>query len=194
MPPPSKNVNLKAIVRTYIRQIRPRAEAELEWFRSQTSVTVAIERAALAVNSRGQRYSHQRRLKRKTLEQACEILCECEPRISRAKNFDELFNVVDTALQNVTGIGELYVYDTSLRLGARLSLEPTKVYLHSGTRVGARALGLDGRARALPLSELPAAFHELRPHEIEDVLCIFKDKFNKPASSIADKFVRSWCD
>lgn len=182
------------MVRTYITQIRPRTEAELEWFRSQPSVRAAIERAALAVNSRGQRYSHQRRLRRETLEQVCEIHCEFEPPIRRVKNFDELFDMVDLALQHVTGVGELYVYDTSLRLGARLGLEPTKVYLHSGTRVGARALGFDGRARALAISELPAAFYELRPHEIEDVLCIFKDKFNKPAASIAAESIRSWCN
>jgi hypothetical protein len=187
-------MNLKAIVRTYIRQIRPRAEEELEWFRHQPSVEAAIECAALATNSRGQRYSHQRRLKRKTLEQACEILRACEPRIRRAKDFDELFHVVDSALQDVAGIGELYIYDTALRLGARLSLEPTEVYLHSGTRVGARALGLNGRARTLSLSELPAAFQQLRPHEIEDVLCIFKDKFNKPTASMAATSLRSWCN
>jgi len=187
-------MNLKAIVRTYIRQIRPRAEDELAWFRGQPSVRAAIERAALAVNSRGQRYSHQRRLKRKTLEQAFQILCGCESRIRKAKSFDELFDVVDAAFHDVTGIGELYVYDTALRLGAKLSLEPTKVYLHSGTRVGARALGLDGGARTLSGSEIPAAFQELQPHEIEDVLCIFKDKFNKPTASIATTSLRSWCN
>jgi hypothetical protein len=69
------------------------------------------------------------------------------------------------------------VYDTSLRIGAKLGFEPKHVYLHAGTRVGARALGLDTSASYLRASELPAPLRALRPHEIEDALCIFKRQF-----------------
>jgi hypothetical protein len=49
------------------------------------------------------------------------------------------------------------------------------VYLHSGTRDGARALGL-GRGRdTLRKHELPREFEELTAAEIEDCLCIYKD-------------------
>jgi hypothetical protein len=41
------------------------------------------------------------------------------------------------------------MYDTALRIGAKLKLFPTKVYLHAGTRLGARALGLDDSAATL---------------------------------------------
>lgn len=187
-------MDLKAIVRTCIRQIRPRAEAELEWFRSQPGLKAAIKHAALAVNSRGKRYSHQRRLRKKTLEQAREILLARQSRFAKAQDFDEVFDLVEAAVQDVHGIGELYVYDTSLRLGARLELEPTKVYLHSGTRIGARALGLNGKAKTLRTSELPKALRELRPHEIEDVLCIFKGKFMKPLPDLSGGSIRSWCN
>ncbi|MFQ5924161.1 MAG: hypothetical protein ACE5M4_15085 [Anaerolineales bacterium] len=187
-------MNLKAIVRAYIRQIRPRAEAELEWFRSQPSIKAAIEHAALAINSRGKRYSHQCRLRKKALEEVRTILLTRQSRLAKAQDFEELFDLVRSAIQDVTGIGDLYVYDTSLRLGARLNLEPTKVYLHSGTRIGARALGLDGKAESLRITELPKAFRELRPHEIEDVLCIFKDKFKKPVLDLPGRSIRSWCN
>jgi hypothetical protein len=36
---------------------------------------------------------------------------------------------------------------------------------------------LELRAATLDVLELPAEFHSLEPHEVEDVLCIFKDKF-----------------
>ena len=36
---------------------------------------------------------------------------------------------------------------SSFRIGAKINLFPTKVYLHAGTRRGARALGLDDRAK-----------------------------------------------
>jgi hypothetical protein len=82
---------------------------------------------------------------------------------------------VDAAVRSVRGIGELYAYDTALRLGAHLRLLPRHVYLHAGTRRGARALGLDHRAKSLATTSLPAALRRLRPHEIEDVLCIYED-------------------
>ena len=71
-------------------------------------------------------------------------------------------------------IGRLMVYDTSLRVGARLHLLPDRVYLHAGTRVGARALGLDWRADHVAMAHLPRALRLLGPHEIEDCLCIYK--------------------
>ena len=44
-------------------------------------------------------------------------------------------------------MGELVVYDTALRIGARFGLEPEKVYVHRGTREGVRKLGLDAALR-----------------------------------------------
>jgi hypothetical protein len=185
--------HLKTIVRSYIRHIRPLAETELAWFQDQPDIRTAIERAALAVNSRGKRYAHQRRLKRKTLEQAREILLRCEYRIRKAKDFDTLFDLIETLLEPVSGIGELYLYDTALRLGATLNLHPSKVYLHAGTRTGAHALGLDAKARALEIAALPEPLRMLRPHEIEDVLCIFKNDFDKPGADAPDRLAKSWC-
>lgn len=71
-------------------------------------------------------------------------------------------------------VGELYVYDAALRLGAHLGLAPTFVYLHAGTRLGARALGL-GQGRAyLEMHELPLPLQALSPDEVESFLCIYK--------------------
>ena len=188
-------LKLTSAVRTYARNIRPRAQAELQWFEAQPSLQRAIEHAALATNSRGKRYLHQRRLKRKTLEQALDILLAHKRQLRKAESFDKVFQLVETALEDVFGVGELYVYDTSLRVGAKLGLFPTKVYLHAGTRVGARALGFDQKAKTLSRSVLPPALRALEPHEIEDMLCIFKDKFKdrteKPPSACIQ---RSWCD
>jgi len=97
-------------------------------------------------------------------------------RLEQTADFDELHQRVDQAIGSLHGIGELTVYDTALRIGARLGFLPERVYLHSGTRVGARALGLDWRATVLDVSDLPRELRDLRPHEIEDCLCIFKDK------------------
>ena len=181
---------LKTIVRTYIDRIRPRAQAEINWFAHQPSLDAAIEKAALAVNSRGKRYSHQRRIKRVAIQEALSILSNESGHIKRARTFAELFELINAALEDIPGIGELYVYDTTLRIGAKLNLFPDRVYLHAGTRLGARSLGLR-TAATLKMSELPKEFCALKPHEIEDVLCIFKDKFAPPAAQ--DMVNRSWC-
>jgi hypothetical protein len=91
----------------------------------------------MAVNSRGKRYGHQRRLKRIGLERACDVLLRKAGAIERAPNFAELFALIGTALEPIPGSGELYVYDTALRIGSKLNRFPEKVYLHAGTRCGA---------------------------------------------------------
>src|ERR1700683_1566062 len=135
-------MKLKAIARTYIRKIRPRAQAELDWFIRQPTLREAIENAALARNSEGKRYAHQRRIKRASIQEAFAILSDASQRIEHSHDFAELFQLIDAVLEGVPGIGELYVYDAALRIGAKLNLFPKKVYLHAGTRRGARAWGL----------------------------------------------------
>ena len=70
------------------------------------------------------------------------------------------------------------MYDTSLRLGAHLSLWPEVVYLHAGTRRGCRALGVASTGGKVELANLPDPVRELDPYHAEDFLCIFEDKFD----------------
>lgn len=184
-------MDMKVIVRNYTSTVRPNAEAELRWFREQPTLKAAIEKAALATNSEGERYSHQRRLSRDVLEDARSRLLKEVASLENATSFDDLLRRVNQIVRDIRGIGELYVYDTSLRIGSKLELLPDKVYLHAGTRSGAKALSLDHRASGLALSSLPAELRQLQPHEIEDVLCIYKDDFDQLDRS--DLIRRSWC-
>jgi hypothetical protein len=65
--------------------------------------------------------------------------------MEKANDFGDLFHLVGAALDSIHGLGELYVYDTSLRIGAKLNLFPDRVYLHAGTRLGAGARPAYGR-------------------------------------------------
>jgi len=188
-------MTIKAVVRAYIKEIRPHAQAELDWFRRQLTLDSAIRQAAFAVNSQGRRYSHQRRLRQTSLIQARQALLANSKSIEQRKSFDDLFDLIDAILRPISGIGELYIYDTSLRIGAKLNLLPTKVYLHSGTRVGAKALGFESKAKTLEVSALPKDLQQLEPHEIEDVLCIFNASFKEasPQIVVRDSSDRSWC-
>ena len=171
-----KNETLERIVKLYIRKIRPHAKEELDFFRT-ISLDLAIHQASLAINKEGKRYSHQRRLKKSVLSKAHQILEKEVSAIKKIKSFEELHDTIEKAVLNIQGIGELYAYDTSLRIGANLGLLPKKVYVHAGTREGARALGINTRTKTLNRADLPKEVHKLDPYEIEDLLCIFKDEF-----------------
>jgi len=99
-------------------------------------------------------------------------------------SFDAILGLVQAC--SVPGFGALARYDTALRIGFWRSLLPDKVYLHAGTRRGARNLGLDVSRDYLTLEEIPVQFRDLAPHEIEDALCIYiyKDDFARRAPGL----------
>lgn len=165
---------MQEAVADYIEHHREVAARELDFYRSIRTLRAAISRAARAHTADGGKHPHQRRIPCDTLRAFGATLAQKEQALSAAQSFDELHRAVRDAGDRTDGIGELAVYDTALRIGARLGLEPERVYLHRGTRDGAAAVGVDPRRPTVSASELPAAFAKLDPHEIEDCLCIFK--------------------
>lgn len=123
------------------------------------------------------RYGHQTRIRRQSIAHARTALLAAEDAIARAESFDALVNIFARQLRDVPGTGELYRYDTAFRIGAYLGRLPERVYLHSGTRAGARALGLPYQKDALEMSEVPAELRHRAAYEVEDILCIYKDVF-----------------
>lgn len=179
MPLQSESVapmDLVTLTRHYAINHRKRSKDELEWFRTQSSLENTTKVAALAIDVKGKRLSHQRRIRRENLEKARVVLLSAANDIQQCKTFDELLSLIESELHEIQGLAELYAYDTALRIGAKLGLVPEKVYLHAGTRKGAEALGLDSKARALEVSALPNELQELEPREMEDFLCIYKDE------------------
>jgi hypothetical protein len=92
-----------------------------------------------------------------------------------AKSFPKLMQVTGKIAAVIWKHPELTVYDTTHRIGAFLGVQPDRVYLHTGTREGAKALGFKGSLTFILPREFPKPFHKLKPYEIEDCLCIYKD-------------------
>ncbi len=176
---------LKALVNHYTRHYRPHAQRELEWFRCQPSFSSALRNAGLATDHRGNRYSHQARIPRAALEAARARLEPLGAALSGADSFDALHAQVEAAVEGLSGIGELYVYDTALRIGAFLNLTPQRVFLHRGTRLGAQALGLSPNAKAFDIAVFPEALRVLPPHEVEDILCLYKNQIRNESTGAA---------
>lgn len=168
---------LRGIVGHYIATFRDRARQELDFFASQPTLEDAVRKAAHAEDERGKRLGHQCRIPGRVLKESAYYLTAALAEIKAARTFEALHEVVQREILGIHGIGALTVYDTTLRIAAWLRLEPARVFLHAGTRVGARRLGLEATCESVAIRELPAPLRSLRPSEIEDVLCIYKDEF-----------------
>ena len=170
-------MTLKEIVDDYIANCRVNAKRELRWFKMQKTLKGAVSTAALAKKPSGKRFDHQRRIPQNVLKLAEEKLLKNLKQIQSTKDFDELYNLLKELLSEIKGIGELYIYDTALRIGAYLGYEPDKIYLHAGTLEGAKKLRVNTKHGYILKKDLPSEFNKLLPREIEDCLCIYKDEF-----------------
>lgn len=123
------------------------------------------------------RNSHQRRLKENNLRRFRNNIIKKKNKIHKISNFDKLYELISSC--KVKGIGELAIYDIAFRIGSYLGEYPKKVYLHAGTRKGAKALGYDIPGKYLYKKGFPPPLQVLKPYEIEDFLCKYKDELRR---------------
>jgi hypothetical protein len=171
---------LEEVVQCFIECNRPMADREARFYKIQPNLEKAIEIAALAKMPSGKRCPHQRRIPEIVLEQARDRLLTVSRDLQNSASFQELFDIVEHTIGSIKGIGDLTIYDTAYRIGMYLNLEPEEIYLHAGTRQGAKAIGIDTKNKKfLSVKQLPAPFAVLRPAEIEDCLCIYEEELRK---------------
>lgn len=188
-------MEFKKTIRSYKLNNRPKKQKEINWFRQQPSLETAIDLATKAKNENGKQYSHQWRIPKIAISKANKLLLERHYTLKNCKSFHELWLLLRKNLMPIHRIGELYIYDTALRIGAYLNLSPDRVYLHRGTLEGAKAFGFVTKKREwLNLNELPKSFNELSAYEVEDMLCIYKNEYkNKPCNSVNTTVKRKFC-
>ncbi len=171
------HISFDTIIRQYNAMRQKQPDNHIQYSKSQPDLMSVIEIAAKAIDKCNKRHNHQRRISNKNLINFSKELKKHENEIKIAKSFDEIMAIVSRT--KCEGIGELTKYDTATRIGAYLNINPDKVYLHSGTRVGAKNLfGRLGKKEYLLIDEIPVALHKnkLTASELEDILCIFKDQ------------------
>jgi hypothetical protein len=154
------------IIRDFENRYRRKAARDIRFYAKQKTLAEVVRLATLAQTAEGKRQSHQRRIPAPTLQRAYAKLKLCD--FKACRSFHQLHQMVNDAIRSIRGIGELAVYDIAHRIGAHLGRKPKKVYLHCGTRVGARAMGLGRGVDTLEVDELPVAFRQ-------DFLCIYKE-------------------
>ena len=173
--------NLDIIARQYKVMRRKYPDKHIDFCVQQKSLIDAIEVSANAIDEQNKIHGHQRRVGRIKLSEFADQLKLRYDAIKKVKSFDQLLSIIEQI--KLDGIGELTFYDTATRIGAFLNLFPYRIYLHTGTRVGATNLIGNVRGRKfISLDELPKEFkrYGLTASEFEDILCIFKDDFKQP--------------
>lgn len=168
-------MTLEMYVKEYIKNNKKSLNNYLEKYSSLNNIEEAIKYGATARLSNENKHSHQRRLKVEILEQVRDKLLEEVEKIKKCTSFEELIEIVEECKES--GFGELAIYDTALRIGSNINIYPEKVYLHAGTKKGAKELGLKISNKVIEFSDLPEELKGLKPYEVEDFLCIYKDKF-----------------
>jgi hypothetical protein len=171
------------VVSDYIREYRDDARAEMRFFEFQRRPSEAIRKAALCELPSGKRHPHQRRIPKSLLEQVGAGLQAIGRKLAKSADFSALHRLVEDRIGSINGIGALTVYDIAHRIGAHFGKAPRLVYLHAGTRLGARVFNASGDSFDPKI--LPKAFSRLEPSEIEDCLCIYKDELRNCAQSRA---------
>ena len=124
----------------------------------QRTFAEAVKVAVFARDADGKKHPHQWRLRHTTLRHTWRRVRRRLKQLKSARGFHELFLIIEQCATH--GFGPLAVYDTAHRIGDWLDIEPDRVYLHQGTREGARILTLNYRAPWLMMNEFPRELHD----------------------------------
>ncbi len=187
------NVNCKKIkkyIEEYNKLNKNNLENELEHFRKGKEIG-NLERVIRSASDKSRK--HQHRIKKNSLQQGQCILLIDENQQEiwklRNENFEKLYNKIVELLKDVEGLGDLYYYDTALRIGVFFGLYPEKIYLHSGAGIGADNLigkKITSSEKFIEKNNLPCheLFDEMECYQIENFLCLFRDRLKFRVSLI----------
>lgn len=156
-------------------------ERELDHYKG-ISFDEAIKRAAKVEVIANKKHPHQYRIKQTAIYNMSIALQKAhkEQVFFGIDSFEKLHEKVHATISDIHGVGELTVYDTAVRIGVCLGLEPTQVYLHRGTKEGARyLLPKIKNLKKIDKAEFPQALWNLSEDMIESLLCIYKDQLEK---------------
>lgn len=145
--------------------------------------------------------SHQRRMTKECLKNALDALSSKGVLDVQYSDFESLYKSVHDAIAGIRGIGNLTLYDVSLRLGRYYTpwiVPEDYVYVAQGALEGARRLlgkdvvkkHLQDKVR-LPISLFTGLFPNICSTHIEDMLCAYKNSFVLGGANVVPSNVRN---
>lgn len=194
-PPRQRLTTLDAIVEDFQWRYKDRAKTDqvVAFCRDAEDFPTAVQRAVEARDAQGKHHNHQSKVDLTARRKfGRKIIRKAQAGRLDLTDFDAFHDGIDEI--KPYGIGPVTVYDTAIRVGAYLGIEPDSVYMHAGVRQGMRALGdallrrgaMKGRgaflARAakgdkVRLKKFPPPLNRLKADDVEDILCTYREVF-----------------
>jgi hypothetical protein len=169
---------LERIIKHYKLKSKRQIDSLILFTMTQKTLKDAIEVASKSFDENNKVHFHQRRVEKPELNNFAERLFSREGEINVAKTFDDIYEIINSEKNEY--ITELTVYDVAQRIGAFKNINPDKIYLQSGTKVGAEnLLGKLGDSKFLMREDLPSPFQrsDFTLADIEEILFQYKDEF-----------------
>jgi len=170
------NRKLNSIIKAYKILRQNNSDTCLIDCMNSKSLEQAIKLATTAKNFQGKKHDHQWRISEVTLECFTVSVLDKKDNLTKVRTFSDLISIIESC--KIPGIGDLTIYDTAHRIGNYLRIHPDKIYLHRGTKTGAINLLGKIESKYITKNQLPKPFQNanLSCSEIEDILCIYKDR------------------
>lgn len=151
----------------------------MPWVLKATNLRTAIERAVDGAMENGKKFHFGTCVRNSSKIEWTMMLVSRRKFIERCKDFEEVYDW--GASLAPWGIGDFSKYVIAQRIGAYLKIEPKEfVYLHAGPRKGYKALfGKNPPSFRVSKEAFPKEMRKLKPSKIEDMLCEFRETFNR---------------
>ncbi len=169
---------LERIIKHYKLKSKRQVDSLILFTMDQKTLKDAINVSTNSIDENNKLHFHQRRVEKSELYNFANRLMLRENEINSANTFDDIYEIINSEKNEY--ITELTVYDVAQRIGAFKNIYPDKIYLQSGTKVGAEnLLGRLGDIKFLLREDLPSPFQrpEFTSADIEEILFQYKDEF-----------------
>lgn len=171
-------MSLTIALKKYIKVNLPNLIVIEEYYQSfklPRSSPEVIEKAAVGIDPDGLMNNHQHRIGYIVCEKGARELAQYEIEIRKAQSFEEIFEITEIVKNKVFGLGNLWSYDTALRIGFAKRVYPKDVYVQSGVTKGVQKVmkGTLPSGRSLSMNYFPNSLQKLKPYQLENFLCIY---------------------
>ncbi|UGS21837.1 hypothetical protein [Flavobacterium cyclinae] len=168
-------MNLKEDIQTYIEANGKHLQNVKTAFEN-FDLKETIEKAAKAIDptNDNKMFSHQRRVGYKVAYSGYESLKERENDLRNCRSFEEILEITNEVSKQIFRLGQLWSYDTALRIGFQKKVYPKNVYLQAGVLKGYKKIfNRNPKDRFEEKNKFPKELQILEPYEIENFLCIW---------------------
>lgn len=156
---------------------------ETERFFYSLSLQAAVEYAASGVTPHRKIHPHQRGIGVKQLRRSAVLMKKHIAAIRRARTFAHLLTVTETVKTDLKGLGDLWSYDTALRIAYNRgnTFLPKAIMIQRTVIKGVKKVfpKFKAKERTLQVKVFPGELQTLKPHELQNFLILRgKEKLN----------------